>query len=61
MSANGAKRKTAVGPLQSLLVAKIGREIVTFASEFRDEDFSESLIRVLLSRNSGFLRQSLNY
>ncbi len=32
------------GPKQPMLVAKVGRETPTFASEFRDEDFPESSI-----------------
>jgi hypothetical protein len=44
ITAHGAKLKTPVGPEQPLLVAKVGREIPTFASEFRDEVLPESSI-----------------
>lgn len=40
----------AFSPNQSLLVAKIGRDLPTFASEFSDEDF------LLLLQNSGVAR-----
>lgn len=58
MTANGAKRKTVVGPERSLVVADIGRKTLTFASQFRDEDFVRSSISVSLSQNLGVVRQT---
>ena len=58
MSGGFLNGRNGIGSCRRLIVAKVSREILTFASEFCDSFFSDFSERAYLSRNLGVMQHA---